>query len=65
MTTLLHSVCPTDIALRETGGDSDDIFLDAISSAIYKTYLGGLRIVLTLDSMILWLVVSSISHTIS
>lgn len=63
MTMLLHSVCPTDIALRlsglyfqtaakgnfiksaglagfsmwETGGDSDDILLNAINSAIGDT----------------------------
>ena len=64
MTTLLHSVCPTDTALRlsdshfriaakgkyiestglagfsmwETGGDAQDILLDAINSAIGNTY---------------------------
>jgi chitinase len=64
MTTLLHSVCATDIALRlsnlrsqiaakgkyikstglagfsmwQTGGDSHDILLDAINTAIGNTY---------------------------
>jgi chitinase len=64
MTTLVHSVCPTNIALRlsnshsqiaakgkfiestglagfamwEAGGDSQDILLDAINSAIGNTY---------------------------